>query len=1138
MQFQNGQLLFSPSDLITFMGSPFASYMERQVLDDKSLWSLVDEEDRVLKNLQEKGYQHEDDFLEDLEKEQDRVVKIEGKSKEEQKAKTLEAMASGADVIAQGYLTYGQFAGLSDFLVKVPGKSKFGDYHYEVWDTKLSKKVKPYFAVQLCCYAEMLEAIQGVRPRKVAVVLGTKERVNILTHEVYAYYQALKSSFLAFHSDENLQQPLPNISMDNGRWSSYGEKLLKEMDHLCFVAGITGTQIKRLEKAGIKTFTELAQTDVKRIKKLNVDVFERLKAQAAIQLASAGNEVPDYKVLPHSPEQAKGLSLLPDHSKGDLFFDIEGFPLMEGGLEYLWGVTYFKENGERDFRDFWAHDHEQEKVAFSDFIRWAYDRWLKYPDMHIYHYASYEISAIRKLMGRYGVCEYEVDTLLRNNVFVDLYKVVKHGLLIGEPSYSIKNVEHIYRGKRDTDVASGGESVIVYEEWQNNPDGMTWQTSEVLNSIRIYNIDDCDSTQELTAWLRELKEQEQIAYTGPKVEEEKVLKEEETEATILRDKLLSKAEAEQDEDKQVLLRNLGWMSEFHSREAKPIWWRLFDRMGLSELELYDDMDCLAGLTRTDRPPFKSSNRVQKASFEYRFDLDQPFKGHNKTFYVVGEENKKVDTDLMDTENGIAIFKDREELPDRLTVIPDEYVHPRDIPVRLREVIEEIANNDFTPSAITDFLLRRPPRFVTGERNPIVPADLNANDFLSQVIDAVVNLDSSCLSIQGPPGAGKTYTAKHIIAELLKNGHSVGISSNSHKAIMNLMKGVSSYTSEQGITSTLLKVGGNLKDPEIKDYSMVPIQSKECEKYFGQPAVCFGGTAWAFSNNVFVTTEDEDKPIDYLFIDEAGQVSLANLIAMSHCCENIVLMGDQMQLGQPLQGSHPEDSGLSVLDYLLQEHQTIPENLGVFLPKTYRMNPVIGNFISEHIYESRLTSASVAEQYQLNFPSDVGVPASGICFKAVQHEGNTQGSEEEVEAVLHIVEKLKTATLWANGGHSGQQVSLDDILFVAPYNYQVNLLRSALGDEAKIGSVDKFQGQEAPIVIVCMCASKADESPRGLDFLFSKNRLNVALSRAQALAIVVGSPELAFTQANSIEQMKLVNFFSAIAQEQPILEAAE
>lgn len=289
--------------------------------------------------------------------------------------------------------------------------------------------------------------------------------------------------------------------------------------------------------------------------------------------------------------------------------------------------------------------------------------------------------------------------------------------------------------------------------------------------------------------------------------------------------------------------------------------------------------------------------------------------------------------------------------------------------------------------------------------------------------------------------------------------------------------------------------------------------------FIQPGCVVGTTAWGFSR------EELANAFDYLFIDEAGQVSVANLIAMSHATHNIILMGDQMQLGQPSQGSHPEESGLSILEYLLHTTPTIPDSMGVFLGTTYRMHPAVNQFISDAIYESKLETAPENEHRLIRIPKGYqGVlnKEAGIIPVPVMHEGNTQASDEEVQKIVLLTRELLGRTFKDN--NSQKIISWEDILFVAPYNHQVNKLKIALGEQAKVGSVDKFQGQEAPIVFLSMCASNADESPRGLSFLFDKNRINVAISRAQCLAIIVYSPSLLDATPTNIEQIEMMNVF--------------
>ncbi len=1130
MQYKNEEIFFSPSDMITFLEAPFASHMERSLLEDKSKSVFLDPEDPMLVNLRQKGFEHENSFLSHLVSEGKNVLEIRNETSEQMLSKTREAMVEGVDVIAQAYLQKDNFAGIADFLIKVNGASNLGDYHYEVWDTKLSKKTKPYFAIQLCSYAEMLENIQGLRPEKLAVVLGDKKIVELRTQDYFAYFNILKSSFIRFHENWNVSQlPDPAESKTHGRWSEYAKKILEERRHLSLIANITQSQIKRLENAGINTIDDAANMSAQTIPKLGEDISERIKIQAALQISSADKDRPEYKVLPHDQSRSLGLSLLPPHSNLDIFFDIEGFPHVEGGLEYLWGATYFSENGDREFKDFWGHNTAEETKAFSDFVDWAYARWRKDPSMHIFHYGSYEVTALRRLMGKNGLKEFEVDTLLRNEVFVDLYNVIRHGVIIGEPGYSIKNVEHIYRDRRDTEVSSGGESIIVYEAWRANPDGLTWQTSQVLKAIRDYNIDDCNSTQELTQWLRSLQLSHNINYSRLSDEDTDIIdKEEETEESLLRDTLLNMATSENQENKERVIKNLAWLLEFHKRENKPTWWRFFDRLGLNEIDLYDDMECLVGLVRTEREPFLHKAKARNKSFEYAFDINQPFKGQTGNFVTLGEDRLKLKSTSFDADEGLISLQSKYAPPDRISLVPDQYISPAPIPKAIKNVIEKILENHFEPTAITDFLLRKKPRFSNGPKNPILEPGLSARDFINSIILAANELDNSYLCIQGPPGAGKTFTARNVIGNLMSKGKRIGISSNSHKAIINLMSGVADHLLDNNIGGELIKIGGENEDP-IFDKSNV-IFRKDGKAYsdkLNEMPVCIGGTAWLFCNSALTEEEGVEK-FDYLFIDEAGQVSLANLVGMSGIARNIILMGDQMQLGQPSQGSHPDESGESILDYLLQGQATISPEMGIFLPKTYRMHPDLCSVVSSQVYDSRLVSSESTTRHILDIQSNILPVKQGIHYIPVLHEGNTQGSDEEVEVIKNLAEKLIDTPYWPDiEGQEVRHIGWSDMLFVAPYNYQVNLLKSALNSSAKVGSVDKFQGQEAPVVFVSMCASNASDSPRGIDFLFSKNRLNVAISRAQSLAIVVGSPNLAKTPVNNLRQMELVNFYAEI-----------
>lgn len=1119
---------YSPTDLTLFVKSPFALWMNRFVCEFSDEAPEKDADDELVAVLQNKGFKHENIQKEVFESQGLLVVTIDGESKSIKKQNTIDAMKNGVDVIYQAYLESENFHGYADFLVRTPGASNLGNYHYEVWDTKLSTKAKPEFIIQLCCYAEMLQFIQGECSQDITVVLGNGSQEKYKIKNYFHYYLSLKNSFLSFHDafDPN-QMPDPSDSKNWGNWSNYAEKLLIERDHLFQVANMTSSQIKKLNKVGIKTMRQLVDTNLSYVSGINLVVLNKLKAQASIKIASRGQDKPCYKILLPQKNEKLGLALLPPHSSLDVFFDIEGYPLEEGGLEYLWGCVYFDEHGNRSFKDFWAHDVEQEKQAFKQFIEWVYARWLSDSAMHIYHYANYEIAACRKLMGRYGVCEYELDQLLRNEVFVDLYKIVKSSLLLGEPKYSIKNVEHLYRAKRETTVGTGGDSVVVYEKWRElfskNEESDRWETSSILKSIRDYNVDDCESTQELVDWLRIQQKNNNIVYLGKTEVVEPEAKEEITQTIVLRDQLFEKALSS---DQKTLIENLAWMLEFHRREAKPMYWRLFDRLGSSEEELFDDLDCLALCKRTDRAPFKPTPKARNLAYEYQFDLNQEFKGKADRFYVLGfddENGKSVAASLCDEEsdlaNGRIVVQSKNELPAIITLVPDESINPKPIPSAIYKTVSEFYEGHLTQCAILDFLLRSKPRIKNHAGDAIAPSH-EPEAKLKEIISAIQNLDNSYLTIQGPPGAGKTYTAKHVIAALIKNGAKIGISSNSHKAINHLLVETVIYSRKENIQGHFFCTSDTGSDLEINNIHIIK-NEKLLENIAS--ACVMGTTAWGFAR------PDMENQLDYLFIDEAGQVSVANLIAMSRSAKNLVIMGDQMQLGQPSQGSHPAESGLSILDYLLHEAPTISDEMGVFLETTYRMHSSINKFISHFIYDDKL------ESHADNDVRVVKVPAgyrgelnkeAGIVFVPVMHEGNTYGSDEEVEKIQSLVAELIGRKFVKKVGEE-RPLTLDDILFVAPYNYQVKKLKQALGENAKVGSVDKFQGQEAAIVILSMCTSDPAESPRGIDFLFDKHRINVAISRAQSLAIVVANPCIATTTVSNIQQMEKINIFGAL-----------
>lgn len=678
--------------------------------------------------------------------------------------------------------------------------------------------------------------------------------------------------------------------------------------------------------------------------------------------------------------------------------------------------------------------------------------------------------------------------------------------------------------------------MVYYANWMQSGEPRRWEKSPILKDIRDYNEVDCESTWQAAEWLRELQSKESVSYR-PKIgklkddseETETVSKGSEAAqrrrqlATQLLqqipDKPTTRAKHAERWQIQELLAQL---LEFHRREEKPVWWAMFDRAAMSEAELIEDLNCLGGLQRTDDEP-----EIIKRSlgFWYSFDPGQDTKLRDgSTLFVAHDLSIKLTIEEFDAEGRVqlkisqaALNKLEDgELPERMSLIPDEHVSAGVIEDAIEVLAENWSENQHIPDAFRRFILRQAP--IVAKHDTGTPLMQAHEDTVTACVRIARNMENSTLCIQGPPGTGKTYTASHMIAALLRDGKNIGVTSNSHHAILNVMKACAETMHGQ---LSAIKAGGDAENPVFEDYPGIRYVSSGPDAAAAYERGLIGGTAWLFSR------PDMEDRLDYLFVDEAGQVSIANLAGMCRATKNIVLIGDQMQLSQPIQGSHPGESGQSLLEYLLQDHAVVPPELGVFLGITRRMHPNICSFISGCVYEDRLQAHPETLNRVIQLPKKLEggtvIPA-GIAFDEVPHSGNTQGCEEEVNRIAEITDQLLMCKHTDQNGNTIGRLQLDDILYVAPYNLQVRKLRDRLPAGARVGSVDKFQGQEAPVVIISMCSSAGDFGTRGLQFLLNKNRLNVAVSRAKSLTIVVGDPGIAHTSVNSVKDMSLVNMF--------------
>jgi uncharacterized protein len=399
-----------------------------------------------------------------------------------------------------------------------------------------------------------------------------------------------------------------------------------------------------------------------------------------------------------------------------------------------------------------------------------------------------------------------------------------------------------------------------------------------------------------------------------------------------------------------------------------------------------------------------------------------------------------------------------------------------------------------------------------------------DETVARACELVTRLDESTLCIQGPPGTGKTYTAAAMIVELLSRGARVGITAQSHKVIMNAMRSVAKAMTARKVTARLYKVGDHEDDPLVEQGTVQVVENEEVRGALAGGGCLVGGTAWLFSREELV------GEFDYLFIDEAGQFSLANAVAAGQAARNLVLVGDQMQLSQVTRGCHPGDTGLSCLEYFLAGKATIPQHLGIFLAETRRMHPDVCRFVSDAVYEGRLVTIPDTARHRVLRSSATSLVCmeTGIAWVPVEHDGCDQKSDEECEKIVAIVEELLGRRVVDRTGIE-RDMTEGDILVVTPFNLQVRCLREGLRSGVRVGTVDKFQGQEAPVVIVSLCSSTLEDAPRGASFLLDPNRLNVAVSRAEALAIVVGCPELMDVRCRSVEEMRLVNLLCHLVQ---------
>jgi uncharacterized protein len=1070
------RILFSPSDLNAFLECEHLTQLELAVARHEL--ERPEHENPQAELVRRKGEEHEAGYLAELEAEGRRVVAVGNDGDLEAAARATEdAMRRGAEVIYQGCFVDGRWRGLADFVERQP------DGGYEVVDTKLARHSKPTYVLQLCFYSEQVGRIQGSVPERMHVVLGTRERESLRVADFLAYYHRVRERFVGEVAAGIDVYPLPVSFCSRCDFERRCDERWRADDHLSLVARMRRDQVRRLEPAGITTTAALAAApDEARPPSMPPRTFETLRDQAAMQVAARGDG-PAWKVLPSEP--ARGFELLPPPSAGDLFFDIEGDPFWEPGrgLEYLWGIV----EAAGAFTPFWAHDRAQERRALEGVIDLIREHRAADPAMHVYHYAAYEITALRRLSCEYGTREEELDELLRAEVFVDLYKVVSQGLRLSYERYGLKQVETFYF-ERTADLRSGDDSILLYENYLERHD------PAVLDQIASYNEEDCASTLGLRDWLlglrpgaaptREPKE--------PRGAPDGAAETEELRAALLaglpddhRD--VGEADRHRWLAAQLLL--------YHRREEKPVWWAFFDRIGRTAEELQErDSDAIGGLEPAGPPLAAGESLV----YPFTFPEQQYHLGAGDSVYDPATAAYAGSIDRLNEDDGVLWLRRGRTLAD--VSLPAALIPGGPIPTHvqqaaLRRLARAVLRGGQAYSASRSILVRE-----------AFPAALPQDD-LGAAKHIVACLEGRHLVVQGPPGAGKTYTGARLIVHLMGLGRRVGVTAQSHKAIHNLLDEVERAAREAGIAFRGLKKG------DAYESAFVTTATKQ--ELFSEPeddVLLLAGTGWLFSR------DDMEGRVDTLFVDEAGQVSLADALAMGTSARSVVLLGDPRQLAQVSQGIHPEGAQASVLEHLLAGAATVPPDRGLFLSLTWRMHPDVCSFVSETSYEGRLRSVPDCARQRIESP---GLTGTGLRFVPVEHAGNRGSSPEEADAIAAALARLIGGRYTDRGGRD-HRLGWEDVLVVTPYNAQVRCLSKRLDRRARVGTVDRFQGQEAPVVFFSMATSSGDDLPRNLEFLFSRNRLNVAVSRAQSLAVLVASPQLLEIRCRTIEQMRMVN----------------
>lgn len=1071
------------------------------------------------------------------------------RSRYEQAAQeTAAAMAGGADVVYQGAFFHEGFYGLADFLVRTVGAD--GAIRYEPADTKFARHARVEALLQLAAYGHQVHQLGWPAPTWVHLWLGDGTQPRFRYGDLEPVLADRSARVRALLARPAAVPSWEDPTLRRCGWCDHCKAAEEATRDVQLVAGVRVDQRRRLREVGIATVEDLA-TATERPQLMRDATFEKLQRQARLQVAqdATRTDADPLGVVTAELVHPEGIALIPEPSPGDVFFDFEGDPLYmqagwpDLGLEYLFGTVVHAPGAGGDQLEYWplwAHDRGAEHQALETFVDWLVARRAQpgLEGLHVYHYAPYEITALKKLVQRYGTRGDELDELLRDGVFVDLYSVVRRSVQISERSYSIKKLEPLYLTdeQRAGEVTGGAASVVAYAEFRACRDAGDHDGAQRwLASLAEYNRLDCVSTLGLRDWLLSLPGGHRPApapaspSAAPAAAPAAPVGSWYAPAAELAEQLLAPiaalAPAARTADEQARAM-LSAALLYHRRESLPFWWDHFRRVAApvedwehdgemvvldpSSIEVVSDWTMpKQTFCRTLRAEAEVSGTFKLtagARLHAIYDPPVPPEAQRPANGDRGVHGRiTLDELVLDGDRAQVTFT--ESLPRTVEAGPpaafDAYpaALSAGAPPEARGAAAAVlalardafdAAGELRAHPALDVLRRQPPRLVQGA----ALAPVGPDGFAPAIAASVRALDRSYLAVQGPPGTGKTTVGAAVIADLVADGWKVGVVAQSHRTIEGMLDKAVRTGLDPSLVVKRAGGGGDHLGTSLDDADLL---ARVC----GEGGLLVGGTTWDFVSDKRVPAGS----LDLLVIDEAGQFSLADTLAVSRAAPRLLLLGDPQQLPQVSTALHPEPVDRAALAWLQQGRDTLPPELGYLLDRSYRMHPALAEVCSHLSYDGRLASAPAAGRRAIE-----GV-APGLVTVLVDHRDNRTSSVEEADQVVALVTDLVGRT-WTDpaAGRTPADRPLEpaDVLVVAPYNAQVNLLRRWLDDAGfeatAVGTVDKFQGQEAPVVIVSMASSSAS-SGRGVGFVLSRNRLNVAISRAQHTAYLLHAPTL-------------------------------